>query len=43
MSKSLIIEHICLMLKHLDNTGIRAVYMVVKELYEMAQTLHRKE
>ncbi len=33
MSKELIIEHIALMLKRLDDAAIRAVYMVVKALY----------
>lgn len=33
MEKGLIIAHISLMLKYLDDSAIRAVYMVVKELY----------
>lgn len=36
MSKELIIEHIALMLKRLDDAAIRAVYMVVKALYVAA-------
>ncbi|MGM9601422.1 MAG: hypothetical protein ACI3W5_07545 [Faecousia sp.] len=38
MDKSPIIEHIKLMLQQLDIYAIRAVYMVVKELY-----LHRHD
>lgn len=30
-----IIEHIRLMLEHLDHDAIRAIYMVVKELYRL--------
>lgn len=33
MEKGPIIAHISLMLKYLDDSAIRAVYMVVKELY----------
>lgn len=33
MEKEPVISHIVLMLKHLDEGAIRAVYMVVKELY----------
>lgn len=33
MAKEQIIQHIALMLKYLDEEGIRAVYMVVRQLY----------
>lgn len=33
MEKGPVIAHISLMLKYLDDSAIRAVYMVVKELY----------
>lgn len=33
MEKGPVIAHISLMLKYLDEEAIRAVYMVVKELY----------
>lgn len=39
MEKGPVIEHINLMLKYLDEGAIRAVYMVVKELYTMAQQI----
>lgn len=38
MDKQPIIEHIKLMLCHLDYNSIRAIYMVVKELYLSRKT-----
>lgn len=35
MDNQPIIEHIRLMLEHLDLAAIRAIYMVVKELYRL--------
>lgn len=37
MAKEQIIQHIALMLKYLDEEGIRAVYMIVKALYTKTQ------
>lgn len=42
MDKGLVISHISLMLKYLDDGAIRAVYMVVKELYALKQSLHQE-
>lgn len=38
MEKGPVIAHISLMLKYLDEGAIRAVYMVVKELYIRIQS-----
>lgn len=38
MEKDPVISHIDLMLKYLDEGAIRAVYMVVKELYTLSQS-----
>lgn len=38
MGKEHWIEHITLMLKYLDDGAIRAVYMVVKEIYTLKQS-----
>lgn len=35
MEKELVIANICSMLKTLEDGQIRAVYMVVKEIYEL--------
>lgn len=42
MEKYLVILHIESMLKYLDEGPIRAVYMVVKELYTLAQSVTNK-
>lgn len=38
MEKGPVIAHISLMLKYLDDSAIRTVYMVVKELYVRIQS-----
>lgn len=43
MEKGPVISHISLMLNHLDEGAIRAVYMVVKELYTLSQSILSKE
>lgn len=43
MEKGPVISHIGLMLNHLDEEAIRAVYMVVKKLYDLSQTILSKE
>lgn len=43
MEKGPVISHIDMMLNHLDEGAIRAVYMVVKELYTLSQSLLNKE
>lgn len=43
MEKGPVIAHIDLMLNHLDEGAIRAVYMVVKELYTLSQSILSKE
>lgn len=35
MEKELVIANICSMLKTLEDVQIRAVYMIVKEIYEL--------
>ena len=42
MEKGPVIAHIDLMLKQLDEGAIRAVYMIVKELYTLAQSVTNK-
>ena len=43
MEKGPVILHIEMMLNHLDEGAIRAVYMVVKELYTLSQSIINKE
>lgn len=43
MEKGPVISHIALMLKYLDEGAIRAVYMVVKELYNRMKDPPDKE
>lgn len=43
MERGPVIYHIDLMLNQLDESAIRAVYMVVKELYKSAQSIINKE
>ena len=43
MEKGPVILHIEMMLNHLDEGAIRAVYMIVKELYNLKQTILNKE
>lgn len=43
MEKGPVILHIEMMLNHLDEGAIRAVYMIVKELYTLSQSLLNKE
>lgn len=42
MEKEPVISHIALMLKYLDEASIRAVYMVVKELYSLQDKISTK-
>ena len=43
MEKGPVISHIDMMLNHLDEGAIRAVYMIVKELYTLSQFIISKE
>lgn len=43
MEKGPVITHIDAMLKHLDEDAIRAVYMVVKVVYDLTQASSGKE
>lgn len=43
MEKGPVILHIEMMLNHLDEEAIRAVYMVVKKLYDLSQAILSKE
>ena len=43
MERGPVILHIEMMLNHLDEGAIRAVYMIVKELYTLSQFITRKE
>lgn len=43
MEKGPVISHIDMMLNHLDEGAIRAVYMIVKKLYDLSQSLLNKE
>ena len=39
MEKGPVILHIDMMLNHLDEGAIRAVYMIVKKLYDLSQSI----
>lgn len=43
MEKGPVILHIEMMLNHLDEGAIRAVYMIVKKLYDLSQSILSKE
>lgn len=41
MDNQPIIVHICRMLADLDEGGLRAVYMIVRQIYDLQSSLHQ--